>query len=89
MSNRFVSDVACSGSVSGTRSTAILIDQPPLAYPVAIRSVLGCIANTAGLLTQRRIHLPSQHVGLRLQFSDGNTARVYRVTVGSRRRGRK
>jgi hypothetical protein len=33
------------------------------------------------LLARRRIHLPSEHVGMRLHFADGSSARVYRETV--------
>jgi hypothetical protein len=36
------------------------------------------------LLTQRRIHLPREHVGTRLRFADGTSARVYRETVVDR-----
>jgi hypothetical protein len=33
------------------------------------------------LLGQRRIHLPRGRVGMRLRFTDGTSARVYRETV--------
>jgi hypothetical protein len=56
-------------------------EQTPLPYSVAARGVLACIASTAGLLARRRLHLPRQHVGMRLQFADGASARVYRETV--------
>jgi hypothetical protein len=36
------------------------------------------------LLAERRLHLPRQHVGMRLQFADGTSARVYRETVVDR-----
>lgn len=39
------------------------------------------MASTAVLLARRRIHLPKEHVGMRLRFADGTSARVYRETV--------
>lgn len=42
------------------------------------------IFRTARLLTRRRVHLPSRHVGTRLFFADGTSARVYRETVVDR-----
>ena len=39
------------------------------------------MANAAWLLARRRIHLPSNHVGLRIRFADGTSAMVYRETV--------
>jgi hypothetical protein len=36
------------------------------------------------LLVRRRVHLPRQHVGLRLTFADGTSAPVYRETVVDR-----
>ena len=56
-------------------------EQVPLPYGVAARSVILCVANTARLLARRRIHLPREHVGMRLRFADGTSARVYRETV--------
>jgi hypothetical protein len=40
-----------------------------------------CVISTVGLLTRRLIRLPSEHVGMRLRFADGTSARVYRETV--------
>jgi hypothetical protein len=56
-------------------------EQTPLSRQVAARAVLRCVASTAQLLTRRRLHLPRQHVGMRLEFADGTSARVYRETV--------
>jgi hypothetical protein len=56
-------------------------EQFPLPYSVAAWGELRCVAGTVGLLAQRRIHLPSEHVGTRLRFADGTSARVYRETV--------
>jgi hypothetical protein len=53
----------------------------PLPYGVATRALIRCVVRTAGLLAHRRIHLPSEHVGRRLRFADGTSARVYRETV--------
>jgi hypothetical protein len=50
----------------------------------ALRAVARCAAATAVLLAQRRIHLPRDHVGTRLRFADGTSARVYRETVVDR-----
>ncbi len=56
-------------------------EQVPLPYGVAAQAVIRCAFRTAGLLAQRRIHLPKEHVGMRLRFADGTSARVYRETV--------
>ena len=53
----------------------------PLPYTVAARSLIRCVASTVGLLANRRVHLPSEHVGMRLRFADGTSAQVYRETV--------
>lgn len=55
--------------------------QVPLRYDVAGPALLHCVAGTADLLAHHRIHLPSEHVGVRLRFADGSSARVYRETV--------
>jgi len=62
----------------------VITERPPLAYPVALRALASCAATTARLLRQRRIHLPAGHVGTRLRFADGTSARVYRETVVDR-----
>jgi len=63
---------------------AAVPEQPPLAYPAAMRALAGCVAQTARLLWQRRTHLPTQRVGMRLRFADGTSARVYRETAVDR-----
>ena len=62
----------------------VVPEQPPLAYPAAVRALAACVAETARLLWQQRMHLPSQRVGMRLRFADGTSARVYRETVVDR-----
>ena len=64
--------------------TAVITEEPPLVYPAALRAVTSCAANTARLLWRRRLHLPRGHVGMRLRFADGTSARVYRETVVDR-----
>jgi hypothetical protein len=61
-----------------------LSDQPPLAYRAALRALAGCVISTARLLRRHRIHLPTEHVGRRLRFADGTSARVYRETTAGR-----
>lgn len=56
-------------------------EQVPLPNRIAVPALLRCIASTVGLLAQRRIHLPRQHVGKWIRFADGTSARVYRETV--------
>jgi len=65
-------------------STAVITEEPPLAYRAALWAVTGCAASTARLLWRRRLHLPGGHVGMRLRFADGTSARVYRETVVDR-----
>jgi menaquinone-dependent protoporphyrinogen IX oxidase len=62
----------------------VVAERPPLAYPVALRALAGCFANSARLLWQRRMHLPRGRVWMRLQFADGTSARVYRETAVDR-----
>ena len=64
--------------------TAVITEQPPLAYRAALWAVTGCAASTARLLRRRRLHLPAGHVGMRLRFADGTSARVYRETIVDR-----
>jgi hypothetical protein len=61
-----------------------VIDQTPLPRARAASAVARCIVKTALLLAQRRVHIPRRYVGLRLRFSDGTSARVYRETVVDR-----
>src|SRR5215467_4716066 len=68
----------------GTAGINGLSDQPPLAYGVALRALAGCVVSTARLFWRRSVHLPAEHVGRRLRFADGTSARVYRETVVGR-----
>jgi hypothetical protein len=63
---------------------AVVTEEPPLAYRAALSAVTSCAASTARLLWRRRLHLPRGHVGMRLGFADGTSARVYRETVVDR-----
>jgi len=65
----------------GQRHEAARTEQPPLAYWAALKAVAACAARTGRLLWRRQIHLPAGHVGMRLRFADGTSARVYRETV--------
>ncbi len=56
-------------------------EQIPLPYGVAARGLIACAINTARLLLRCRIHLAHDHLGMRLRFADGTSARVYRETV--------
>jgi hypothetical protein len=47
--------------------------------------VARCAAVTARLLATRQTHLPKDHVGARLRFADGTSARVFRETTIDRR----
>ena len=67
--------------VGAPDSGNVVQEKPPLAYPAAVRALAGCVANTARLIRQRRMHLPSRRVGMRLRFADGTSARVFRETV--------
>jgi hypothetical protein len=62
----------------------VMTEQPPLAYRAALGNLICCVASTARLLQQRRIHLPQAQRGRRLRFADGTSARVYRETVVDR-----
>src|SRR5262249_61388840 len=62
----------------------VITERPPLAHGAALRALIGCAARTARLLRRRRMHLPARHVGTRLRFADGTSARVYRETVVDR-----
>jgi hypothetical protein len=66
------------------RCTAVITEEPPLAYRSALWAVTSCAASTARLLWRRQLHLPRGHVGMRLRFADGTSARVYRETVVDR-----
>ncbi|HXZ73748.1 MAG TPA: hypothetical protein VEH31_23150, partial [Streptosporangiaceae bacterium] len=62
----------------------VITERPPLAYRMALRAVICCAVNTARLLRQHQLHLPSAHVGMQLRFADGTSALVYRETVADR-----
>jgi hypothetical protein len=53
----------------------------PLPARVAWPAVARCVLRTVILLARRRVHLPLGHVGTRLDFADGSSARVFRETV--------
>jgi hypothetical protein len=72
------------GLIRSPGRKGVVAEQPPLAYPAAVRALAGCFASTARLLWQRRMHLPTDRVGMRLRFADGTSARVYRETVVDR-----
>ena len=72
------------GSIRSPGRGGVVAEQSPLAYPAALRALAKCFASTARLLWQRRMHLPSGRVGMRLCFADGTSARVYRETVVDR-----
>jgi hypothetical protein len=59
-------------------------EHPPLPGPAAVRALTRCVARTARLLWQGRLHLPAQRVGMVLRFGDGTSARVFRETVAVR-----
>lgn len=59
-------------------------EQIPLPWWVAAWAEIRCVFDTVRLLARRRIHLPRKHVGMRLSFADGTSARVYRETVVDR-----
>lgn len=56
-------------------------DQVPLPYKEAAWAVIQCFGSAVGLLARRRLRHPKKHLGMRLGFADGTTARVYRETV--------
>jgi hypothetical protein len=72
------------GPIRAPGRNDVVPEQPPLAYPAAMRALAGCVVQTARLLWQRRMHLPTQRVGMRLRFADGTSARVYRETAVDR-----
>ena len=74
---------APAGPIERQRAEPIT-ERPALAYPAALRALISCVASSARLLWQRRVHLPAGHVGMRLRFADGTSAKVYRETVVDR-----
>lgn len=55
--------------------------QEPLPRATAALAVARCFVRTVRLLTQRKIHLPRENVGLHLSFADGTSGRVFRETI--------
>ncbi|MET9392968.1 hypothetical protein ABZY20_21650 [Streptomyces sp. NPDC006624] len=55
-------------------------EQRPLPPAEAWRAVAACFLASGALLAARRLHLPREHVGRRVRFADGTSARVYRET---------
>lgn len=55
-------------------------EQSPLAPGEAWRAVAAGILTTLPLLARHRVRLPGERLGMRLCFSDGTSARVYRET---------
>ncbi|HEY5887771.1 MAG TPA: hypothetical protein VIT24_08610 [Acidimicrobiales bacterium] len=47
----------------------------------AALAVLRCVLATGVLFARRRVHHPRSHIGERLRFADGSSARVYRETL--------
>jgi hypothetical protein len=72
------------GSIWSAGRGDVVAERPPLAYPAALRALASCFANVMRLLGQRRLRLPRGRVGMRLRFTDGTSARVYRETVVDR-----
>jgi hypothetical protein len=62
----------------------VLNEQPPLCYRTAAGALARCFMRTIWLLGHDRIHQPPGHVGRRLRFADGTSARVYRDTLVDR-----
>jgi hypothetical protein len=63
---------------------AAMNEQCPLPRRTALMAELQCIAETARMLADRRIHLPDRSVGRYLRFANGTSAPVYRETVVDR-----
>jgi hypothetical protein len=59
----------------------IRADRGPLPRRIAGGAVLRCIGTTMHLLLLHRSHLPRDRVGMRVQFADGTSARVFRETT--------
>jgi len=59
-------------------------EQRGLPHRVVAAGVARCIADSVRMLVGRRVHLRTDHVGMRLGFADGTSAQVYRETVVDR-----
>jgi hypothetical protein len=75
------SDPETTPAVSVAHTLEVLAEQPPVACAAALVAVTRCAAKTVLLLKQGRIHLPREHVGMRMRFGDGTLAHVYRETI--------
>jgi hypothetical protein len=82
--NRPTGVVTMSRLETGQMPDNVMTERPPLAYAAAARALARCVACTFRLLRHDRIHLPAGHVGRRLRFADGTSARVYRDTIVDR-----
>lgn len=58
--------------------------QSPLRRRTAAQAELRCIGTCVRLLARKRIHMPGEHLDMRLHFADGTTGRVYRETTVDR-----
>ncbi|SRR6266568_2118107 len=67
-----------------SQQTTLTQEQAPLGQRAALTALIRCVVSTARLLRRRRVHLPTERVGLRYGFADGTSARVYRDTVVDR-----
>ena len=54
---------AVSPGTADHRCTAVVTEEPPLAYRSALWAVISCVASTARLLWRRRLHLPAGRWG--------------------------
>ena len=54
--------------------------QAPVAFSVAGLAVAKCALRSVELLRARHVHLDSSHVGARIHFGDGTSARIFRET---------
>jgi hypothetical protein len=56
-------------------------EKAPLPLRFALPALARCGVRCAVLLGQRRVRLPRDRIGMRMRFSDGTSAQVYRETV--------
>jgi hypothetical protein len=56
-------------------------EQTPLPRRTAALAELRCIGRFAGLLARRRIHQPTDHLGLCVRFANSTSSHVYRETA--------
>ena len=72
------------GSIRSPGGGEVVAERPPLAYPSGAAGAGWLLRERYAAAGQRRIHLPSGRVGMRLRFADGTSARVYRETIVDR-----